>query len=185
MTRKFIREEWDDEPIGFERNKNKSGFEASSLVLDLFQSFEDRIERLSLLYDGICENAAKNFTKYTTIERDMARHFVAIKETFTELQQENKSLRDDVNFLALSTTEVRINELQQENKSLRDDVNYLREKVLEKNEETFKERFTLKQKMHICQMIEEWDEESRKDNWKNSLENLKCMICDTSIGETQ
>ena len=78
-----------------------------------------------------------------------------------------------------------IKKLEQENKSLRDDVNYLREKVLEKNEETFKERFTLKQKMHICQMIEEWDEESRKDNWKNSLENLKCMICDTSIGETQ
>ena len=173
---KFVRSEWERE--------------VSPDLLNLYQSFEDRIERLSLLYDGICENAAKNFTKYTTIERDMARHFVAIKETFTELQQENKSLRDDVN--------------------------YLREKVLEKNKETFKEKFSLwndtkyklydlpealkgypncalsiEQKKHICSAIDKWWEpvqdisvygefQGTKDDF---LEQLKVLICDTKVGK--
>src|ERR1700733_6755176 len=98
MTKKFVRSEWKDEAIGFERNHGKLGIEASSLVLDLFQSFEERIEMLErnirnfeLNPDDVYYVKNENNTRFEyfvrndpkDVERIMEKMKEAIKTTST------------------------------------------------------------------------------------------------------
>ena len=99
MTKKFVRSEWvklnanDPAPKTVSiMNYNTGNQEAHIYLLDLFQSFEDRLtllqtdnattnantcmlsahlndvkDKLAKFKDDTCENAAKNFTKYSTL----------------------------------------------------------------------------------------------------------------------
>ena len=96
MTKKFIRKEWGSTGlIGYVEGKYHAYVAPTIDLLDLFQSFEERIE------ENI--NKIKYQTETDAIESEcvgkLIERLIKLEEKMVDLQTENKSLRNDVNYL--------------------------------------------------------------------------------------
>ena len=203
MTKKFIRENWGcigesdigKFGIGFFLDTDQGLVIASSVLLDLFQSFEDRIEKLekndSILQEKLEKRLEDIRSRETNFQLWMNDLVGKIERLDTKIR---KGCCDVDPTDAIDNCKHDIKKLEQENKSLRDDVNYLREKILSKEEaqeETkFKqkpEKLSIEQKKHICSAIDKWYREAVSDriapDWDTVIEELKFLICDAKVGE--
>lgn len=150
MIKKFVQSDWDKKMIGWHRANGS--VDASHYLIELFQSFEGRIEKLQTdmtAADGVdcrmlqriesLENVTDELAKLDNqwTERAFNIHIQGVASDIVSLKKSGYDLE------VMLTG--RVEQLEAENKSLRDDVNYLREKLLSKEEESKSPPFDIPQ----------------------------------------
>lgn len=160
MTKKFVRSEWDDEPVGFGQSR---GVHPSSQLLDLFEAIETRISDLEDLNNRL---EMKKIPPFTDDFDEMPPEYIAF-------YRKEKGIEPG-RIVEISTAE--LDELKKQTGGQID--RYAISPFVRR----FPGKFTIDQKKHICSAIDRWMKISFYQE-EDLVEELKRMICDTKIGE--
>lgn len=205
---KFVRSEWDIKdthasqckPVTHSHNSNFSGL-GSDVLMDLFQSFEDRISDLhNVIYTTIKDNVEDMKKKINIAQTGVDSLVEMLHETCFEAVEERLDNRMDA-------LEKRLNDTRNQMKMKPDyqDISHRIREHLYNTPITARPEFydlpeslkgypncalSIEQKKHICSAIDKWGERVKYFTfdgvavcYSTIKEELKCMICDSKVGE--